>query len=313
MIEVQANRAVSLFQQAATVLNQSIPIGNYPIFSYWCRFYGQNPSEREDSIKLIEPEAYNPLESKRRVSETLTAHGIDDVFPATFTRVVDAIAHPHPPSIWFVKPNHLSGGRGIQVVAHKDLANLELPRHSLIQAGVEDIKLIDGRKFTARVYVLLWHGNAYLFDDGFVVIHAPQYQRGSTEYGVQVDHRGYQTGNSGVEMKLYSGLPRFAETMTQVKASLRRIFPALQSALKATTEKRYLLLGIDLLPLETGGIRLIEINAIPNFVHSQTINQGLNVFFFEHVMRLIYGFGSDRLMRIKEAAASRVFVMRRFS
>ncbi|MEL6137385.1 MAG: hypothetical protein AAFQ61_03170 [Cyanobacteria bacterium J06626_23] len=311
MIEVQANRASALFHQAAAALNVLLPAGTYPVFSYWCRFYGENPDERVDSIKLIEPEDYNPLESKRQVSQALVAHDISDVFPATFTQVEDAISHRHPPNIWFVKPNHLSGGRGIQVVAHSDLSGYSLPRHSIIQAGIENTKLIDGRKFTGRVYVLLWNGKVYLFDDGFAMIHAPPYQKGSTDYSVQVDHRGYQTGSSGVEMKLYSSLGDFASMMAQVKAALRRILPVLQPSLRATTDRRYLLLGIDLLPLESGSVRFIEINAMPNFVHSQAINQGLNVFFFEHVMRMIYGFGSPRFALIGEVAKPRVFVMKR--
>lgn len=299
MIVVQTNRASALFKQAAETLNQSLTAeADYPVFSHWCRFYGENPDEKADSIKLIEPKDYNLLESKANVSKLLTTHGIDNVFPATFTKVEDAIAHPDAVNIWFIKPSHLSGGRGIQILTDKELKDFELPKHNIIQAGVEDIELLDGKKFTARVYALLWDKHVYLFDDGFALVHAPQYQKGSTEYATQVDHRGYQTGKSGVEMKLYSEIDSFARAMPQAKAALKRILPVLENTLKATSSKRYLLLGIDLLPLENGTIKFIEINAIPNFVHSQKVNQQLNVVFFEHVMRVIYGLGSDRLLAV---------------
>ncbi|NEP63663.1 MAG: tubulin--tyrosine ligase family protein, partial [Symploca sp. SIO2G7] len=188
---------------------------------------------------------------------------------------------------------------------------LKLPKYSVIQAGVENIELINGKKFTARIYVLLWNGQVYLFDDGFALIHGPQYQRGSTQYGVQVDHRGYQTGVGEVDMKLFSETSCFAKSMPKAKAALRQILPIFQNTLNATSTKRYLLLGIDLLPLENGAVKFVEINAIPNFVHSQRINQQLNVHFFKHVMRVIYGLDSNRLLKVQPAVSPRVFVIKR--
>ncbi|MGB3300995.1 MAG: hypothetical protein WBA76_22225 [Phormidesmis sp.] len=300
MIEVQANRASALFRQAADTLNQlvsadSSETSDAQIFSYWCKFYGENPDEREDSIKLVESKIYNTLESKGTVSKLLKQHDILDVFPATFLDVQAAIAHPAPVAIWFVKPFHLSGGRDIQVVSAADLPNFELPKFNLIQAGVEDIQLIDGKKFTARIYLLLWNQQVYLFDDGFAMIHAPQYQKASTDYSIQVDHRGYDKAESAVKVTLASEVPGFDAMMSKAKAAAVRIMPILAGAIAATSSKRYLLLGIDLLPLENGEVKFIEINAIPNFIHSKKVNQTLNVPFFEHTMRVIYGLGSDRL------------------
>ena len=312
MIEVQANRASALFKQAADSLNQGqLAKSNADelkpsIFSYWCKFYGENPEEREDSIKLIEPAIYNKLESKGTVSKLLKAHGIDDVFPATFVSVKEAIAHTQaaaadnadPVKIWFVKPFHLSGGRDIQVVATADLTDFELPKFNIIQAGVENIQLINGKKFTARVYLLIWNKQLYLFDDGFVVIHAPVYDEGSTDYSVQVDHRGYQSEKSEVEMRLMSDLPQFESIMANAAASLIKMKPIFEEAIAASSEKRYILLGLDFLLLKDDNIRFIEINAIPNFIHSKRTNELLNVPFFEHTMRIIYGMGSDRFVSL---------------
>ncbi|MEL6554549.1 MAG: hypothetical protein AAFQ63_13925 [Cyanobacteria bacterium J06621_11] len=311
MIEVQVNRASALFRQAADSFNQAQSAQSaqseateleQPAFSYWCKFYGENPDEREDSIKLIEPEIYNKLESKGSVSKLLKKHGIEDVFPATFMSVKEAIAYvkdtpkdtKNSVNIWFVKPFHLSGGRDIQVVSTAELPSFDLPKFNIIQAGIENIQLIEGKKFTARVYLLIWNKRVYLFDDGFALIHAPTYEAGSTDYSVQVDHRGYQTEKSAVEMKLMSDLPQFDGMMTQAKASLLQMMPVFEGAIAASSEKRYILLGLDFLLLKDDNIKFIEINAIPNFIHSKRTNQLLNVPFFEHTMRVIYGLGSDR-------------------
>jgi len=296
MIEVQANRASALFKQAADRINQSA-LANSPesskkdIFSYWCKFYGENPEERADSVKLLEPKVYNRLESKATVSRLLNEHGITDVFPATFPSVEAAIAYPEPVNIWFVKPFHLSGGRDIQVITTEQLPGFTLPKFNIVQAGIENIQLLEGRKYTARIYLLLWNQAVYLFDEGFAVIHAPQYQKGSTDYGVQVDHRGYESKESAVEMRILSELPNFDGLMAQAKENVLRIRPVLSEAIAHTSLTRYILLGIDLLRLEDDSIQFIEINAIPNFIHSPKINQLLNVPFFEHTMRVIYGLG----------------------
>ncbi|MEM9091453.1 MAG: hypothetical protein AAGC93_22275 [Cyanobacteria bacterium P01_F01_bin.53] len=300
MIEVQANRASALFKQAAERLNQQIPeTVSHASFSYWCKFFGENPDDHASNIKLIEPKIYNVLESKAKVSKLLKQHGIDDVFPATFTSIQEAIAHPEPVNIWFVKPHHLSGGRDIQVIPHSSLSDFELPKYNIIQAGVEDIKLIEGKKFTARIYLLLWNSKIYIFDDGFAMIHAPDYEKGSTDYSVQVDHRGYDSEESLVKVTLASEVDGFPALMSKASDAAKRIAPVFEEALSATSIRRYILLGIDLLPLENGDIKFIEVNAIPNFIHSKHVNQELNVPFFEHVMRVVYGMGSDRLTPLK--------------
>ncbi|MEO1396779.1 MAG: hypothetical protein AAFV90_28180 [Cyanobacteria bacterium J06634_5] len=300
MIKVQANRASKNFQQAATNLNQSCLEGlGDPIFSYWCKFYGENPDEQANSVKLLEPSIYNRLESKATVSKLLKEHNITDVFPATFLTVKEAIAHPNPVNIWFIKPFHLSGGRDIQVVAAADLPHFKLPKFNIVQAGIDNIQLIEGKKFTARIYLLIWNQAVYLFNDGFVIVHAPQYDKESTDYSVQVDHRGYESDESPVKMMLASELADFVQIMAKAEESTRKIRPVLQEAIAASSHKRYIFLGIDLLPLNDGNIKFIEINAIPNFIHSPKINQELNVPFFEHAMRVMYGIGSDRLTPLK--------------
>ncbi len=315
MLSVNVNRASRLFQQAAENVNQHWPEkAGDETFSYWCKFYGENPNDSQSSVKLIEPKVYNALESKANISKLLRQHGIDDIFPATFTSVTEAVQYANnasgeqarspvsSPSIWFVKPFHLSGGRDIQVVSTQDLPMFKLPKFNIIQAGVENIRLINGRKFTARIYLLLWNNQVHLFDDGFALIHAPQYQQGSTDYSVQVDHKGYEKADSAVEMKLASELDDFAEMMAKARTAAERIMPIFAGAIAATSSKRYILLGIDLLCLNNGDVTFIEINAIPNFIHSKKVNQTLNVPFFEHTMRIIYGLGSDRLSQIDVAS-----------
>ncbi len=302
MIRLQVNRAKQLFSQAAASLE--VEVSNrtdLPIFTYWCKFFPENPDEDETSIKLIEPEVYNSLESKSKLNNLVKKNNISGVFPATYNSIQEAVAHQGTVDIWFVKPSHLSGGRGIQVVSNDQLPRFNLPQYNIIQEGIENMSLIKGRKFTSRIYVLIWNKTLFLFDEGFILIHAPLYIPGSTDYAVQVDHRGFQEDRAnGVEMKPLSQLNISKDLLVKSAAAVGKLRPVFKQTLEASSHLRYILLGIDLLVLQNGGIRFIEINAIPNFVHSPGINHQVNIPLFTHMMRLIYGLGTSRFKIIQK-------------
>ena len=270
-----------------------------PVFSYWCKFFGENPDEDPGSIRLMKRAVYNRLESKAALNRLVRQHGVQDLFPATYARIEDALAHRGEAGLWFVKPAHLSGGRGIEVVAGTDLPGFELPPHHIIQEGIEDIALIQGKKFTCRTYVLIWNSAVYQSDEGFALIHAPPYRPGSTDYAVQVVHRGFREDREdGVRMVPLSALDVGRHILHRSARAVSRLRPVFGQALSASSELKYIILGIDLLLLNTGDIRLIEINAIPNFIHSPTINSRVNVPLFAHVMRMVYGLGSSRFLAL---------------
>lgn len=289
-----------MFEKAAASLTgEADRLPDPPVFSYWCKFFGENPDEDAGSIRLIERSVYNNLESKTALNRLVRENRVADLFPATYTRVREALAHRGDVAVWFVKPAHLSGGRGIEVVAGKDLAGFELPRHHIIQEGIEDIALIRGKKFTCRIYVLIWNKSLYHFDEGFALIHAPAYRRGSTDYAVQVDHRGFQEAREGgVRMVPLSALDVSHRILDRSARAMLRLKPVFRQALSASSPLKYIILGIDLLLLKSGEIRFIEINAIPNFIHAPVINDQVNVPLFAHVMRMIYGLGSDRFLHL---------------
>lgn len=296
MIRLQVNRAKKLFSQAAVSLKGDVSNRtDLPVFSYWCKFFGENPDNDESSIKLIEPKIYNNLESKSTLNGLVTKNNISGVFPATYNSVREAIAHQGAVDIWFIKPSHLSGGRGIQVVSNEQLPGFKLPQYNIIQEGIENIALIKGRKFTSRIYVLIWNKTLFLFDEGFILIHGPLYIPGSIDYAVQVDHKGFQEDvEGGVDMKPLSQLTIFGDLLKKGTAALHQLSPVFKESLKASSQLRYILLGIDFLVLKNDGIRFIEINAIPNFVHSSAINDQVNIPLFTHMMRLVYGLGTTR-------------------
>lgn len=297
MIELQVNRSRALFRRAGQELNAALGPGvRGPAFSYWATYYGENPQAREDSISLMQPALYNKLEGKISVARLCQKHGCDFTFPSTYESAQEALKQRPEVSMWFVKPSHLSGGRGIEVLTAAQLATYEVKANHLIQEGISDIALIDGKKFTGRVYVLLTASAVQLFDDGFIVIHGVDYEAESTDYRVQVDHRGYDTGKSGVRMMRLLDLGSdAAQIWSRCKANLEALVPMLLDVVQGAKPREYLMLGLDYMVQACGGVKWIEINAIPNFVHTPRINRELNVPFFEQSMRWLYGLDAPRL------------------
>lgn len=242
------------------------------------------------------PSLYNRLEGKLSVARLCKRHGCDSTFPATFESVQEALEHRPEVSMWFVKPSHLSGGRGIEVLTGEQLAKHDLKPNHMIQEGLSDIALIDQKKFTGRVYALLTADSLQLFDDGFLMIHGVDYDAESTDYRVQVDHRGYDTGKSGVRMLRLLDLESDAKHIwSRCKANLEALVPMLFDVVQSAGEREYLMLGLDYMVLANGEVKWIELNAIPNFVHTSRINRELNVPFFEQAMRWLYGLNAPRL------------------
>lgn len=302
MLKVFANRASAQFAKAEKDINASCTLPSNFKVSYWSKFFGENPDEQPSDIQLIDPKIYNTLESKSSVAKLLKEKKIDDVFPATYWSVDDAKKHKGEVNIWFVKPSHLSGGRGIEVISHAELEEFELPQFHLLQEGIENLALIDGKKAVGRVYVALWDKGVYLFDEGFVILHGPEYKKGSTDYTVQVDHKGYQDESGGVVLRLASDYEQTKNLVSKSEKPLRKILPILEEALAATEPNRYILLGIDVIPLDDGGLKFIEINAIPNFNHNAHLNTNLNTPFFTEVIKGMIGVGSRRFTQITQSA-----------
>ena len=296
-MHIQANRARKLFAEAGRRVNQNDHIAKSDlVFSYWCRFYGDNPDERRDAIKLIESEVYNRLENKSQVAKSAIDKGVSDLFPLSCFSIDEAHARSRPGDIWFVKPNHLSGGRDIQVVSHKQLSSLEMPKFSFLQKGEQHLHLMNGRKYTGRCYLLVWNGKVFLYRDGFYMVHGKPYDPQSCDYSVQVDHRGYEKAGSEIKMQRLRQDPDYTQVFSHLTRLNRKLLPVLKPAVTASSSRRYLLLGIDFLRREDGSIVFIEINAIPNFVHTHEINQQLNTPFFEHCISTMVGMPTCELV-----------------
>ncbi len=305
-LQIRANRASKLFEAAAARVRPGFSVGSDPVcFSHWDT-YGGSTLDASDLtpetrlIQLVDRVHGNRLADKGSLARLLKAHDCEHLAPATYHSIADALKHAGPPlSVWFLKQVFGTAGKGMLCVANADLAAQILPPHTIVQAEISEPALIDGCKFTSRVYVLLWRGDIWLFADGFTLKHGVPYQPGSVDYTVQIDHRGYERSGAAVRMDRLVAYPAYQTVFPRMRALLTDLRAVLGVCALHTDTDRYLMLGIDLLVRRDGSVQLIEINTAPNFVHSAVINEAVNIPFFTSALRLMLGLEQDGLQLVR--------------
>ncbi len=300
-ISLVVNRASRLWQQALQAVRPDFADLDSPVcMTYWDSYGNSRPKpgaidESRRVIRLIDREHGNSLANKRNLARLIRDCGLDHLAPSSYESVAEAVQDNPDGTLWFVKPAHGTAGKGMYCVSHCELPDLELPQNHILQKAVENLVLDRGRKFTSRVYLLLWNGEMRLFHTGFTVTHGTKYQPGSTDYAVQIDHRGYEREDSPVSIAPGHDSPIFRDHFPAQRELVRALRPVLSACLESTDQNRYLLLGIDMLLCDDGSVQLVEINSIPNFIHTSKVNREVNVPFFESVIRVMIGLPDERL------------------
>lgn len=292
-LDYHGNRASRILKAAfSEVSAQMVDVTEKTLFTYWDTYGGQ-PLELPDSdvrrvFQVVERRVTNPLANKRTLARNLAELGLSEWAPVTCESAADVMARPGwEQSVWFIKSVFGTGGKGMFCVRGDDVRTLQLQPDQIIQQGVESLSLIDGRKFTVRVYVLVWNRAVYLYGDGFAVVHGVPYQRGSTDYAVQIDHRGYEQTDSSVTLLPMHRYPDWETVSPRVRECIAALTPLLQPVIEASDETTYAVLGLDFLITDELDVKLIEINNMPNFIHNTEVNETVNVPFWRCVMRLL--------------------------
>lgn len=295
-VRLKVNRASKIFQQVVDQLDPVLLHHAGPIcFTHWDT-YRNAPLDLSDVadgtrvFKLVGRVIVNSLSNKATLAKSLQEHQLEAIAPSTYFNIEDAINHQGEPTpIWFLKSVHGTGGKNMSCVANDALADTELQTNYIIQAGVTNLTLFDGRKFTCRAYCLIWDHKIYLYQNGFLVVHGQSYDPNSTDYAVQIDHTGYADKHSPVTMLPLLRYPEYDRYYPEIRKLIETLTPVLEPTRLAADSSHYIVLGIDMLFRADGSVRLLEINSIPNFVHSKEIIDKVNIPFFTAMLRTMLG------------------------
>jgi prolyl 4-hydroxylase len=238
-------------------------------------------------VSLMKRRTTSTLDNKAKCAKALASLGINK--PRTYFKVEDVPNEPD--TMWYIKDPVGTGGVGICLVPQKEVAS-HFTDGYVIQEAVRDIALLDGKKFTLRLYVLIHEGCFYLFQDGLVVLHGAVYDSESADPKVQYIHAGYMDLEPDVKISTFSDTHFYEEALVNIKEGLGQIFQGLKRYTPYEQVNAYCLLGVDLLLTPDMQPVLIEINDRPNFKHTQLVNARVNVPAIQ-AMYSILNFGSQ--------------------
>jgi prolyl 4-hydroxylase len=288
---LRVNRAERLFKTAYEALPENcLEKRDQFIFTYWDEYGGNqlDLSEVRGDVpvyRLIQRPILNQLADKANLAKTMEIHGLHEFSPTTYLSKEEALQHVGDPvKIWFIKNAFGTAGKDMRCVRHEDLASHHVPEHFIIQAAIEGIELIDEKKFTTRIYALIWSGKLFLYSNGINVVHGERFQENSTDYDIQINHAGYHKADSKIKMIQLREYDKYDMYFPVFKRYLKMLLPIFQPCIDASSDYEYVLLGIDVILVKNGEVRLVEVNTVPNFIHTNEINTKVNVPFMSAVI-----------------------------
>eukprot|EP00439_Symbiodinium_sp_Y106_P087274 s101_g43.t3 len=288
-----ANRGRQTFSDATHAL-----AGKYPgyrdnaVFTYFDTFGGKTlPDMGSYSrlVQLIDRGVTDVYDHKRGLELRLREFGCSDVFAATYFSSAEALqaTSSEPDALFFAKLPEQSGGRGIRVLRREDLQRDELPAEYIIQRAVQDLELIDDRKFVIRYFFVVHRKCIYLHEVGVLIVHGEKYDRHSVDMGVQAKHDWYDDSSETYLITLQSAeqAPRWRKA---IAAKLREALPALGPLLDSSGSDRYALVGGDALIRSNGEATLIEFNMYPNlFADHEVVDKQVFTILLKDMMELL--------------------------
>lgn len=273
-----ANRGEEAFSEAIHRLAQQYPGGPKEdlIFSYFDTFGGaQMPTLGSEAVlRLMDRDVTNIYDHKRGLEERLREFGCagaNGPFAATYFTAEEALqatddvgsdvdSDVGSAPLFFAKLPEQSGGRGIQVLRREDLAESARSEY-VFQRAIQDLELIDGRKFVVRFFFWVYQGSIYLHQHGVLIVHGARYDANSVEAAVQFQHDWYDNDSETYLLTLQSS-DQASHWRGAIAQRLLEAAPALEPLLRQTRQQRkcYTLVGGDALIQSNGDAKLIELN-----------------------------------------------------
>lgn len=296
LMPIIANRARDIFKRSSEQLDPIlIKQAQGVCFTYWDT-YGHSAPDLSDIgdktavFRLIERRITNPLANKGQLAQLLQTHQLEHLAPKTFFNIEQAIANDAPDSsLWFIKHIFGTGGKGMSCLRKGDLKTVVLEKDQIIQEGVTQLSLFNGRKFTVRIYCFIWNQKIYLYKNGFLVVHGVDFDSNSTDYKVQIDHTGYLKLDGQVKLVPLINYADYNRYYPVIKELVSNLKPILETVRHASSSLCYTMLGMDVLLCDDDSVRLLKINNVPNFVHSREVIENVNIPFLRASMATMLG------------------------
>ena len=239
----------------------------------------------ENIFRIMEDSETWRIDDKREFSRIMKG---SKYLPLSFQRFEDfnKVKNKYPPNkLWFIKSRGGTGGKSVTCKYTKDLNENPGDKY-IIQEEIKPIDLWEKRKYVIRSYVLIWNKCAWLHKKALAFVHGKDYSENSDDFNMQVSHNGYWSKDGAVKvhsLDLINTLGKqkliHNKLLDLLYISSKEICSKYRNILNNSTDRKYILLGIDSLPIIRNNdydIKYVEVNRFPNICHTNVTNRDVN-------------------------------------
>ena len=219
------------------------------------------------------------IDNKKTLYKLLETNNINEGIPITYFNIDDILPNKTY-ELFFLKYAGNNGGK--QVHLYNDLTELRNhivkdKRPYIIQKEVENMLLINNKKFVLRIWIVILNGNFYLSSNGCCIIHSNDYNKDNLNRFVHIEHNNDCV--TSIDNLHYNKCHFYENSFQKLKTILKSHCLVLKNELHVKSNC-FQILGLDVIFNNEYNPYIIEYNSWPNLsVQSGTYYEILKEFF----------------------------------
>jgi hypothetical protein len=285
-IKIITNRANNVFEEANKIFNEYIKenklkpkkstlvyLSRYNITN-WINIFVVD----KDSITNIKKHTIY-ISNKKTCSDLIRKYNFFEYYPVTYNYKNDIIDF-NKNKLYFIKKSVATCSKGVICMKGEQLLKYKLKDDETIQEGITDIKLIDGKKFIIRAYIIIYNKKIYLSSYAYCAIFNKKYNKDESNHNIQVcyPHERYFIPLHNTEYSSY--INNIKDSLLKIK----KIFlPIINNSVNEFT-----IIGPDILITSDNKIKFIEFNHYPNLKHKPHINKEVGYKMIFDLLNLLF-------------------------
>lgn len=259
-------------------------------FSMWCEF---DDVAIESRLTCFDFQVSRLLDDKLSMYNVLKPNkGEDAITPPVFESLpayLQFLKQNESAFFCFLKSTIGAGGddvycfTGLKGLVGFLAKNQDINGKMVLQHGVQDVQLIDNKKFKIRTYVLVLNDwSAYIYNDSLIVLHESPYDQDSSDKKVQM------SPDTGDDIRILNEQSEHSDLVEPITKSVRESIHRLQScSTNIPNSGHYHLFGYDLIATSDGRSQIIEVNAFPNLERQDSIGKSVSIQMMKDLFSLV--------------------------
>ena len=283
MLVVHTNKNSSIFKSAAQRVIDNGDVGGVygvlyddfdaqqAIYDKWKKLYP------EISIIKVAPRRRTvKMDDKIHMSAVLGNNTCGS--PQAYTNV-DEIGDCEDNQLFFVKKRGSTSARGVYIHSYAELKSGSVDTNAcIIHKNINNPKLLDGKRYKLRVYVLIYKGKVYVSRDAWGSASDIDYKEydGNMEQNTLKDmHIIYM--RPGRKFFKFSDLEDNGEIFDSICGAVNGFSERFMDKIKEFDNDEFSLLGFDFVVDDNNNVCIIEVNHRSNYHHTKEINENVDV------------------------------------